>query len=119
MSWSIEDVVEYCNQFLQALYTRPQMYGSLETVEFQAVLLLDLRWFVQHPERSQQDRKDHVLSAWKRYLDRNFHIGSRYLCSWLADHESNEDSRYCILVEELAEFDESLSRSGDGSPDAA
>jgi len=104
-----EQIERWVDATLDAMIARPRMYGSLESVELQALLLLDLRAFVARPEAESQ-APGRVFDAWlSAFKRRHPSMGNAMPFATLQRlYRSDEAVQFRELTEALAEFRQRL-----------
>ena len=62
-------LLSFVDSRLDRLFTRPRMWGSNEAVEFQALLLIELRALVLRPEEDQRRLFTLLQGAYHRFIE--------------------------------------------------
>lgn len=107
---SLRTAVErWVDTTLDSMLKRPRMYGSTESVELQALLLLDLRAFIAHPE-AEEKTPGRVFEAWLAAFGRRYpQVGASLPSGALQTlHAHDEAAQFRALTEALDEFRRAL-----------
>ncbi len=98
---------------LQGLLARPRMYGSMEAVELQALLLVEMRVQLRAPSWSEKEPR-WVLEQWQQCIQRRYRgVGNSTLANYLSREQGDVGNLYDVLTECLARFAAAVHRSID------
>lgn len=95
----------WIDETLDSMLKRPRMYGSAESVELQALLLLDLRAFIARPDAMER-APGGVFDAWLASFQRRHPGFTNVLPSAALGsiHEGDEAAQFHALTEALDAF---------------
>ncbi len=110
MSTLRRQIEQWIDETLDGMLRAPRLYGRVESVELQAILLLELRAFVANPELEGQEPR-RVFNHWLAHFKARYpSAGSVLLASVLEQRGGSADGSHDDLARRLASFRESLVR---------
>jgi len=84
-------IIQKIDRRLKSLVTKPKMWGDLEAVELQMLLLLEIRWIVLNP-KAPNGKERFVQRRWVQFIRANYPQAlPGTLAQWIMDCGSDED----------------------------